>query len=163
MRYLRWLPTAVLMVIIFTLSATPSQDLPNFGLWDFIVKKGAHMLGYALLAVSIWYAEGFNRHRGWLALGLAVIYALTDEFHQSFVPGRHPSVVDALGFDGVGAGIGLLVSWSVKKKEVRRSDPPHFCDHKYSIGPDLIEPAATPSEVRPLSLAAVVSAPGNQG
>ena len=70
--------------------------------------KGAHMLGYALLALSFWFTWGFDRRRWVLALVLAVLYALTDEFHQSFVPGRHPSLVDALVIDGAGAGLGSL-------------------------------------------------------
>ena len=121
MNRLRWLPPILIMLTIFGFSSIPSRVMPVFGLWDFIVKKGAHMLGYASLALAFWYALGFERKRWWLALLLAVFYAVTDEFHQSFVPGRHPSWVDVLGFDGGGASLGLLMSWLVffglKKKK----------------------------------------------
>ena len=114
---LRWLPAIGLMVIIFGFSSIPSREMPNFGLLDLVVKKGAHMLGYGLLAWMDWNGLRFDRRRWWLALLLAVVYAITDEFHQSFVPGRHPSWVDALIIDGSGAAIALgLVNYYLGKK-----------------------------------------------
>ncbi len=110
---LRWGPPIAWMVVLFAASATPGPDIPTFGLWDFVVKKGGHMLGYAVLAVLWRRALGWQRRPVFAAWLPAVMYGLVDEFHQSFVPGRHPSLVDALGFDGVGAGLGLLVSWVV--------------------------------------------------
>ena len=82
------------------------------------------MLGYGLLALTYWYGLRFDNRRVWLVLLLAVFYALTDEFHQSFVPGRHPSWMDVLGFDGGGAAIMLgLVSWKqAKKKSLLKSE-----------------------------------------
>ncbi len=110
---MRWLPALVLMGVIFGFSSIPSREMPSFGVWDLIVKKGGHMLGYALLALAFWFALGFKSSRWWLALILAVVYALSDEFHQSFVPGRNASLVDALLVDGAGAGLGLLAGWLV--------------------------------------------------
>jgi len=71
------------------------------------------MLGYGLLALSYWRGLGFNKKRIWFAWLLSIAYAATDEFHQSFVAGRHPSPVDVLLFDGVGAGIALWI-WSLR-------------------------------------------------
>jgi VanZ family protein len=116
-KLIRWFPAVVIMAIIFGLSTVPSNEMPSFGIWDTLVKKGGHILGYGLLALAYWFGLRFDSRRRWLALLLAVLYALTDEFHQSFVPGRHPSWVDALGFDGGGAAIalGLVNWWQVKK------------------------------------------------
>jgi len=116
-KFLPWLPAVLMMAVIFGFSSTPSIELPNFGLWDVLVKKGGHMLGYGLLALAYWAGLRFEKRRGWLALLLAVFYAITDEFHQFFVPGRHPSVVDVLVFDGGGAAIalGLVYLWRAKK------------------------------------------------
>ena len=91
--------------------------MPSFGLWDMVVKKGAHLLGYGILALAYWNGLRFNKSRWWVALLFAVLYAITDEFHQSFVPGRHPSWVDALVIDGGGAAIALgMVNWFRVKK-----------------------------------------------
>ena len=65
------------------------------------------MLGYAFLANSFWYGFGFRSKRAWLAWVLALLYAMTDEFHQSFTLGRNPSPVDVFLFDGGGAALGL--------------------------------------------------------
>jgi VanZ family protein len=110
---LRWGPLILWMIVLFFASATPGPDIPAFGPWDFVVKKGGHMLGYAVLGVLCRRTWGWQRRPVAAAWLPAVMYALVDEFHQSFVPGRHPSLVDALGFDGVGAALGIFVSWVV--------------------------------------------------
>jgi VanZ family protein len=114
---LRWLPAVLVMAIIFVLSNTPGNKLPNFGQEDYIVKKLGHMTGYAILALAYWYGLGFDGKRTWLAVLLAVLYAVTDEFHQIFIPGRHPSWVDVIIFDGIGASIGISLAawWRVRK------------------------------------------------
>lgn len=110
-----WGPAIVVMAVIFLLSATPSSELPNFGENDTLVKKGAHMLGYALLTLS--YVRGVSRilaegKQTWkvvlLALGLAALYAVSDEYHQSFVPGRHSRWAD-VGIDAIGGTVGLIL------------------------------------------------------
>jgi VanZ family protein len=115
-RFLRWVPALVGMAIIFGFSSVPSKEMPSFGLLDYIVKKGAHMLGYGLLALAYWYGLRLDKRRWWLALLLAVLYAITDEFHQSFVLGRHPSWVDVLIFDGGGAALTLLAASWIRKR-----------------------------------------------
>lgn len=113
----RWGPAFLFMAVIFAFSSTPGNDLPNFGGFDFYAKKAAHMLGYGLLALSYWRGLRFDKKYIWLAWLLAVLYAMTDEFHQSFVAGRHPSLVDVFGFDGIGAAIGLWISMQFVKSK----------------------------------------------
>lgn len=115
-RVLYWLPAIVFMIIIFGFSSIPSQEMPNLGQWDLVVKKGAHVLGYGLLALANWYGLRFNKRRWWLVLLLTILYAISDEVHQSFVPGRHPSWVDALVIDGSGAVLMLLAVSGLRKK-----------------------------------------------
>ena len=97
------------MAIIFISSATPAKNLHNFGSFDYLVKKGGHMVGYGLLALSYWHGFKWDKKLIWLAWFIAVIYAITDEFHQSFVPGRHPSPWDVILFDSTGAAIALFI------------------------------------------------------
>ena len=106
------------MLIIFVFSAQPSSELPNFDGADRIVKKGGHMAGYALLAISYWRALGFHPGKRWVAWCFAILYAVTDEFHQSFVPGRHPSLFDVLVYDNLGAFVSLgLVHLFIKQRQ----------------------------------------------
>ncbi len=67
------------------------------------------MLGYALLAVTYSRALSDSKITNLrillVAIILAGLYALTDEFHQSFTPGRTPSMAD-VGIDTLGASIG---------------------------------------------------------
>src|SRR5512142_2519987 len=120
----RWAPPTVWMLVLFFASATPGPDIPTFGVWDFVVKKGGHMFGYAVLAILFRRALGWDRRPVAAAWLPAVLYALLDESHQSLVPGRHPSILDALGFDGVGAGLGMLMSWAVTGRKVLKQTRP---------------------------------------
>lgn len=104
-----------MMAVIFWFSSQPSSALPYFDWADKVIKKSGHVLGYALLAASYWY--GFERRTerrlfSWL---FAICYAVTDEFHQSFVPGRSASIWDVLIFDALGAAMGLWIFGKVEK------------------------------------------------
>jgi VanZ family protein len=134
MLLISWGPPLALMLLIFTFSAQPkpappagagrvyfSGVMPIFTAydWEALVKKGAHVAGYGLLAALIMrglLAQGQTpREAAYFAILLAVSYALTDELHQAFVPGRHASVLD-IGFDYVGAaGVCLLARRLVTK------------------------------------------------
>lgn len=120
----RWLPSFLMMVAIFAFSSRTSTELPNFGGWDYFIKKSAHGVGYGLLALSYLHAlPGCNYKLSWF---LAILFSLTDEFHQSFVPGRHAAITDVLVFDNLGAGIALFLQawWSSRAKPVSR--PPEY-------------------------------------
>jgi VanZ like protein len=115
----KWIPASLMMGVIFWFSAHASADLPNFGWADVIVKKSGHVIGYALLTFSYWYALGIDKNKCWLAWLLAILYALTDEYHQTFVQGRHPSIWDVLIFDNLGA----LASLWLTDKFIKQNDP----------------------------------------
>lgn len=80
---------------------------------EFWVRKGAHMTEYALLCLSVSLPFGVYRIRPKLRIPLTPLIcaavAAGDEFHQSFVAGRGPSVRD-VGIDTLGAlcALGLL-------------------------------------------------------
>lgn len=98
-----------MMAVIFGSSSIPSYEIPTFGLVDVLVKKGGHMLGYALLAAAYWWGLGDRRPKaGLTALLMAMIFAASDEIHQRFVPGRGSEATDVF-IDSAGAGIGLAV------------------------------------------------------
>jgi VanZ family protein len=101
----RFAPPLLLMAVIFALSAQPNLST-GLGTWDTILRKGAHMTEYALLCWLWWRA--FGHRRLWLAAGIALAYAATDEFHQHFVTGRHASALDWL-IDAAGVAIAVAL------------------------------------------------------
>jgi VanZ family protein len=107
-RPLIWLPPLALMGLIFYLSAQPDLS-SGLGNWDLVLRKCAHMTEYAVLTFLWWRALATTatspRNALALAYAISVAYAMTDEFHQTFVTGRHGSPVDVL-IDAVGAAIG---------------------------------------------------------
>jgi VanZ family protein len=107
-----WLPLLAWMGLIFYLSAQPDLPHPDVGWADLLVSNGAHATVFGVLAV-LW-ARALEEHPRTLlvALALTLLYALSDEFHQAFVPGRNPDPWD-LAFDGLGAavGLGLWIRW----------------------------------------------------
>lgn len=109
--YRNWLATFLWMGVIFFLSSRPADELPSFGLYDLLVKKSGHLTGYAILGwlfLRSWESLKMNiKQAQALALLSSVLYAITDELHQSFVPGRHASVIDVL-IDTIGIAVGLL-------------------------------------------------------
>ncbi len=86
-----------------------TQQLVKEGL-EFLVRKTAHFSEYALLG-SLWYLYLYRRRRGMLFAFLASAgYAVTDEIHQMFVPGRSCELRDML-IDSSGACCGILVAF----------------------------------------------------
>lgn len=119
----KWLPALLMMIVIFLMSSRTSSELPNFDWADAVVKKGGHMVGYALLALLYWRAFDLQPQKHGVAWLLAILYAVTDEFHQSFVPGRHPSIWDILIFDNLGALISLWLADQYGKRKRPRIVP----------------------------------------
>jgi VanZ family protein len=116
----RWGPALLMMAVIFGFSSIPAVELPNFGLIDFLVKKGGHALGYGLLALTFLRGlKGESREIDsrwfYVAWTMAILYSTTDEFHQSFVPGRHPALTDVM-IDATGAAIMLFLFNLFRKK-----------------------------------------------
>jgi len=108
----RWAPALGMMSLIFLASATPGSRLPDFGALDLLVKKGGHAIGYALLGLSYFYAlpsRLSTPYRVVTALLMAVLFSLSDEFHQSFVEGRTSTLRDVL-IDTGGASLALFAA-----------------------------------------------------
>jgi VanZ family protein len=100
----RWLPAVIWMGLIFFVSAQPT--LPSVpGRWDLLLKKGMHMAAYGILTALYLRALRGSGHDEWViraaSVALAVAYAMSDEYHQTFVPGRNGTWVD-VAVDGVG-------------------------------------------------------------
>jgi VanZ family protein len=98
-----WLPVLAWAAVIFAFSSIPSLGT-GLGVWDTILRKGAHMTEYAILGLLLLRALG----RELPAFALGIAYAVTDEIHQHFIRGRHASPVDVL-IDTAGVAIGVFL------------------------------------------------------
>lgn len=137
---LYWLPVLVWLVLIFGASGDKASfqhssriiaplmhwlfpHISDQGAFYFVLafRKCAHLTEYAILALLVWSARRkpvWNDTRPWRwseaaeGLWFVVLYAATDEFHQTFVPSREGCLRDVL-IDSCGAIAGLLLLWAV--------------------------------------------------
>lgn len=138
---LSWAVVLVWMILIFMLSSQPayqSNDLSK-GLTEFIVKtvekvaskdvidigrlnhiarKNAHFFTYLILGVLVMNAMRRSGMSGYnvlvLSVCICVLYAISDEVHQLFVPGRGAQVKDVL-IDSAGATVGVSIYSSMAR------------------------------------------------
>jgi VanZ family protein len=103
-----WLPVLAWAGLIFALSSVPDLGT-GLGGWDLVLRKIAHAAEYAILGALLARAT----RRGGLAFALGALYAVSDEVHQAFVPGRMGSPVD-VAIDAVGVAIGVTL-WQLAR------------------------------------------------
>ena len=101
---------AVIVFEVFLLSSRPlPEQVPKIPGMDKIF----HFIVYAALSSAIFGSiiKSKNNHKKalFISIFLAVLYGLSDEFHQSFVPGRECSLLDLLA-DFLGAAFGAAIS-----------------------------------------------------
>jgi VanZ family protein len=106
-----YIPPIALMGVIYLLSAQSSIPTGQTTLIDFFIKKIAHLTEYALL-YFLWVralkqSGKFNRWLFCWAFIITFVYAISDEFHQSFVPNRSPRLTD-INIDTLGMIISYL-------------------------------------------------------
>ena len=111
-----WVPVVVWASLIFTMSSLPTGTASQVVLTDYLIKKTAHMFEYGIFALLVYRAIGGDDfeidRRGFLAVIAAMFYGTSDEYHQSFIPGRTARPYDVL-FDTIGAATAILILWSI--------------------------------------------------
>ncbi len=141
-----WLPVLLWMGVIFSASGDSNSaehssriiaplvrwllpDLSEEAVHAVVlfVRKSGHVVEYAVLALLLWRALRKPAKSGstpwrWseagLALGVAALYAATDELHQAMVPSRQGCVGDVL-LDTSGAALALLCLWAAGRLRKR--------------------------------------------
>jgi VanZ family protein len=118
-----WLPPLAWMLLIFLLSSQSHLPRPAHRVLDQLAQASAHMLLYGVLLVLVWRAmrETWPERRviPW-ALLVTLAYAVTDEYHQTFVMQRHGTPVDvALDVAGMLLALGAM---RAREAKVRGSD-----------------------------------------
>jgi VanZ family protein len=122
-----YLPPLVWMGLIFFLSSFHTIQVTEVHWQNFLTRKAAHIIEYAVL--SFLYFRVLNKLSNYTTVKkllvsflLAFLYALTDEYHQTFVPGRTGKFFD-LGVDFLGALAGTIFCWrgiNLLPEKVRR-------------------------------------------
>src|SRR3989344_8226656 len=119
-----WLPVILWAGMIVFLSSIPDlrSGLPN--IFDLILRKIAHSGEFGILAILLWRAIlslNFKQSKQSttnvivIVIIIVILYAISDELHQGFVPGRVTSPIDAL-IDSFGAIIGLVIFHKIKNR-----------------------------------------------
>jgi VanZ family protein len=145
-RWINWLPVVVWMLLIFSGSTDLLSSRNTFGILNPLlrwfcptissrtiysihkfVRKAGHVSEYAILSILLWralpdYSDAqrplYRRRKAALVLGIAVLYAGSDEFHQSFVRSRTGAAGD-VAIDSCGAAAGLIAAWAWGRKKNR--------------------------------------------
>ena len=121
---LYWLPPLAWMGLIFALSAQPDLPYPPGPWLEKLFDKAAHAVTYGILA---WLLLRALRLRYPLSAALLIVvvvlvvaYGISDEYHQSSVPGRNASLADVAA-DGVGAALAMAAAvWLAHRRRLGR-------------------------------------------
>ena len=104
------LPFILWALVIFTFSSFPTPPVPRLGIrfedkWQHLVAYG--LLGYLAGRAFFFQNRYFflSRRPILMAVLFGVLYGISDEFHQYFVPGRFTDIYDVIA-DGIGALLG---------------------------------------------------------
>lgn len=100
-----WGPATLWAAVLFVLSAQPDVPGPGFPFGD----KIGHLGLYGILGVALaWGARRWGAPGRWRWIALGALYGASDEWHQSFVPGRDAAWGDFIA-DVVGVTFGVLI------------------------------------------------------
>jgi VanZ family protein len=113
-KYEKYVSLVIWLAAIFYLSNQSLKIFAGFDVWTFIIRKIAHMFEYAVLALLIFriLRQTEKKHIYWdiaWVFIFTVLYAISDEYHQTFIPGRVGIYTDVL-IDSVGA---LVSCWFI--------------------------------------------------
>ena len=104
----RWLwASALAALIVFASGNNPQSPVPTFIGFD----KVAHFGVFGLLATLVLRTQGVWQRPGWraaIAIGAVSLFGLTDEWHQSFTPGRSVEFADWIA-DTTGAALAVTL------------------------------------------------------
>jgi len=121
------------MAFIFTMSSFNSTDssnqsnflmniitsflnIKNLDMLSFIIRKFAHFIEYLILGILVYnLIKNYNK-KTYIAIMICILYAISDEFHQMFVPGRSCQIIDII-IDIIGVISGIYLLKKIKKYE----------------------------------------------
>jgi VanZ family protein len=122
MKYLRFIPAIIVISIIWYFSDQPGLKSDYTPIIDFFLRKGAHILEYSILYLTLFWA--FLNHKftklsqnqfNYIhiqALCIGFIATLLDEWHQTWVAGREGKPLDIV-FDLLGFLLAYIILWAI--------------------------------------------------
>lgn len=127
MRYLKyWAPPILYMALIFAVSSLEQPPLPMPKFEWLSIDKLYHFIEYGILSVLLTLAF-VNAPPKWLPVGwiwtvaalISILYGVSDELHQMYVPGRFATLSDLIS-DAVGAIAGVVGVYFYYRKQNRK-------------------------------------------
>lgn len=109
-KIIRFLPALFWMSFIFFLSSRQTTGIGTTRLDRFLILKTFHLIEYVILFVLVFFAVKKRQ----LSAIISYLYALSDELHQSFIPGRMGKFSDTI-IDLIGIYIGICLVKKFKK------------------------------------------------
>ncbi|PJA87116.1 MAG: hypothetical protein CO141_01125 [Candidatus Moranbacteria bacterium CG_4_9_14_3_um_filter_42_9] len=120
-----WLAAAAWMAVIFFLSSVRGSGYQSPSTFYFIERKSFHVIEYFILLILFHKALSWDfKYEKALAFSavLALIYGISDEWHQTFVFGRDGTIRDvAIDLTGILAAlifISFITKWKKRKKQL---------------------------------------------
>jgi len=114
-KFIRFLPAIIWMSVIFYFSSRSTSNVPISHDFQFVFFKSLHLIEYAILGFLLLFA--FLNFKYTLITGY--LYAISDEIHQYFVPGRGSKFTDTI-FDLSGVILGIFLFKLIYKFRVSR-------------------------------------------
>lgn len=115
-KVIRFLPSIIWMSIIFYFSSRSTIGIGTNQTDRFLILKSFHLIEYAILAILL----SIVIYKKKLVVFIAYLYAISDEIHQSFVPGRTSRFRDTL-IDLIGILIGVFIFEKFILKKLKRN------------------------------------------
>ena len=107
-----WAPAIGWAMVLFLLSSLSDSDLSSFAFSFPFDDKVMHLALYSVLGGTLQFGR-LSSNSGlahWTVIAIGIIYGVSDEWHQSFVPGRNPSAADLLA-DTMGVLMGYAFTY----------------------------------------------------
>lgn len=104
-----WIPSIFIMLIIFLISNTPGEVINSSGLGYEPLHINGHFFLFFLLCIS--YYKGSKDIL--LSVLLTILYGISDEIHQMYIPGRSSNMFD-IYTDSFGAIIAGIILWKLQ-------------------------------------------------
>lgn len=112
-KIIKFIPSLIWMIIIFYFSSRSTAGIGTNSTNRFLILKSFHLIEYATLAVLLSWAI---LKKKWIII-IAYLYAVSDEIHQSLIPGRTSRFRDTI-IDLVGILLGIFIFSKIKNTKI---------------------------------------------